>query len=154
MLKTRTSFEVIRVAGDEQLITMRMAVQLLQVILITTTTITITNLAYGELFVKMPLTINPIVQDAITGRNIVVQRLYPIDPAFFSRLTPADIVMTLNNVQLLFVMRSTIAGALVLGAAAKSAGLKATQLNYNPSNKWTVNISLTDIESVLNASEI
>lgn len=153
MLKTRTSFEVIRVAGDEQLITMRMAVQLLQVILITTTTITITNLAYGELFVKMPLTINPIVQDAITGRNIVVQRLYPIDPAFFSRLTPADIVMTLNNVQLLFVMRSTIAGALVLGAAAKSAGLKATQLNYNPSNKWTVNISLTDIESVLNASE-
>lgn len=128
-----------------------MVVHLLQLILLITTTIT--NVACGELFVKMPLTINPVVQDAITGRNVVVKRFYPSDPTFYSRLTPADMVMKLNNIDLTFVMQKTIAGAVVLGVLAKSSGLETKQLNYNPSNKWTVNISLTDIDSVLNASE-
>lgn len=134
------------------LITIRMALHLLELVLITITT-TITNIACGELFLKMPLTINPVAQDIITERNPSIwKHVYGQDPVFFSRFTPADIVIQLNH-SLAFVMRSTIVGALVLGAASKSAGLQTDHLKYQADNKWTVNVSLTDIKSVLNETE-
>lgn len=100
----------------------------------------------------MPLTINPVVQDSITVRREIVSRFFSTDPIFFSRLTPADIVMNLNN-SLSFVMRKNIVGAVVLGVAAKVAGLQVAKLRYQPDNKWTVNVSLTDIQGVLTEAE-
>ena len=100
----------------------------------------------------MPLTLNPAVQDAITVRGKTVKRFSRQDPTFFSRLTPVDIVMKLNY-SLSFVMHKNIAGIVVLGLAAKSAGLQVEQLSYKPNNKWTVRLPMTEIKSVLREDE-
>ena len=128
-----------------------MAFQLSYILLITITT-TLTNCAGGELFLQMPLTINPVIQDVITKRGTIVSLFSELDRNFYGRLTPVDMVISLDSV-LSKVMRNTVSGALVLGAAAKSNGLKTEELLYNPHNKWTVNISLTDIKAVLNPDE-
>ena len=135
--------------GD--LIKIIMEVQLLYLLLITITT-TITNFAGGELLLQMPLTINPVIQEVVTKRGTIVKLFSNLDSEFFSRLSPVDMVTSLER-SLSHVMRNTVSGAVVLGVAAKSDGLTTEQLLYNPHNKWTVNVSITEIRAVLTTDE-
>ncbi|CAB3983120.1 Hypothetical predicted protein [Paramuricea clavata] len=128
-----------------------MEVQLLYLLLITITT-TITNFAGGELLLQMPLTINPVIQEVITKRGTIVKLFSGLHPEFFSRLSPVDMVTSLER-SLSHVMRNTVSGAVVLGVAARSDGLTTEQLLYNPHNKWTVNVSITEIRAVLKTDE-
>ena len=129
-----------------------MAVQLFYLLLITIIT-TITNFAGGELFLQMPLTINPVLQDVITKRGTIVKLFSGLDPVFNSRLSPVDMAISLDQT-ISNVMRNTIRGAVVLGVAAKENGLTTEQLLYNPHNKWTVNVSLSEIRAALTADEL
>ena len=128
-----------------------MAVQLLYLLLITITT-TITNFAGGELTLQMPLTINPVVQEVITKRGSILKLFYATNSEYYSRLSPVDMVISLDQ-SMSKVMRNTVTGAVVLGIAAKSNGLTADKLLYNPHNRWTVNVSSSEIRDVLTTDE-
>ncbi len=116
-------------------------------------TTTITNFASGELLLQMPLTINPVLQEVITKRGTIVQLFSGLNAEFYSRLSPVDMATSLGQ-SISHVMRNTISGAVVLGVAAKSNGLTTEELLYNPQNKWTVNISITEIRAVLATDEL
>ena len=133
------------------LIKIIMKIQLFYLILITITT-TITHFVGGELHLQMPLTINPVVQEVVTERGSIVRFFSGLNSEFYGRLSAVDMVVQLGQ-GLTQVMRNSVKGAVVLGEAARSDGLRTDQLLYNPRNKWTVNISLTDIRQVLTTSE-
>ena len=128
-----------------------MAVQLLYLLLIIITS-TITNLAGGELMLQMPLSINPVVQEVITERGEILTLFYATNTEYYSKLSPVDMVISLEQ-SLSKVMRNTVSGAVVLGIAAKNNGLTTDKLIYNARNRWTVNVSLSEIRAVLTADE-
>lgn len=117
-----------------------------------TITTTFTNFAAGEHTLQMPLTFNPVLQNLITKRGTIVQLFSSQNPDFYSRLSPADMVISLKQ-RVSGVMRRTVSGAVVLGIAAKSDGLTTKQLIYNQHNKWTVNVSSREILTVLTSDE-
>lgn len=101
---------------------------------------------------QMPLSINPVVQEVITERGEILTLFYATNTEYFSKLSPVDMVISLEQ-SLSKVMRNTVSGAVVLGIAAKTNGLTTDKLLYNARNRWTVNVSLSEIRAVLTADE-
>ena len=96
----------------------------------------------------LPITINPLVQDAIQLDNFT-KSLILLQPTFFEDVTFSDIVKTLNlppRPQLEKTYRSIF----VLGLAAKAHGLTTNKFEFLQTSKWAINVSIKDLTSVSN----
>jgi hypothetical protein len=92
---------------------------------------------------QLPITINPLVQDAMQRGNLTDQ-LIQSNTTFFENVTFNDIVKNLG-LKPLPQLKSNSAQLVVLGLAAQAHGLAAKNFEFLQTSKWTITMSVEEL---------
>ena len=96
----------------------------------------------------LPITINPLVQDAIQLDNFT-KSLIQLQPTFFEAVTLNDIVKSLD-LPSFPQLKKKYHAIFVLGLAAHAHGLTREKFEFLQTSKWAINVSIKDLASVSN----
>ena len=97
---------------------------------------------------QLPITINPLVQDAIQ-RGTFTDVLIQTNTTFFEYVTFNDIVKNLKY-KPLPQLQKNLPSLLVLGLAAKDNGLTVDKFEFLQTSKWTITMSVEEMANVSN----
>ena len=97
---------------------------------------------------RLPITINQLVQDAIE-RDDFTDSIIKLNAAFFGNITLSDIVKDLN-IETLPQLRKSWQGLVILGLAAQNNGLTVDKFEYVQTSKWTI---IMTVEQLANVSD-
>ena len=95
---------------------------------------------------QLPITINPLVQDAMQ-RGSLTDQLIQSNTTFFENVTFNDIVKNLG-LKPLRQLKNNLEGLVVLGLAAQAHGLAAKNFEFLQTSKWTITVSLEELANV------
>ena len=96
----------------------------------------------------LPITINPLVQDAIKLDNFT-KKFIQDQPTFFENITLSDIVNTLQLPPLPQV-RKEYHAIFILALAANVQGLTADKFEFLQTSKWAISLSVMDLAGASN----
>ena len=96
----------------------------------------------------LPITINPLVQDAIK-LNSLTKNIVQDNQTFFEDITFSDIVEKLEYKPLPQLKKKYLA-IFVLALAAQAHGLTADKFEFLQTSKWAISLSVTDLASASN----
>lgn len=96
--------------------------------------------------IQLPITINPLVQDAIQ-RDDDTEALVQAHTTFFERATFSDIIQNLGY-EPLPQLKKDFASLVVLGLAAEANGLNVEKFEFLQTSKWTITMTLEDLANI------
>ncbi len=97
---------------------------------------------------QLPITINPLIQDAIQRDNFT-NGFIKSYPTFYRHVTFNDIVKFLGEKPLVNLKKSW-AGLVVLGLAAMAHGLSVDKFEFLQTSKWTITMSVEELANISN----
>ena len=97
---------------------------------------------------KLPITINHLVQDAIQ-RSDFTDSIIELHKDFFDNITFSDMVKELG-VRSLPQLEKSFGELVVLGLAARSNGLTVDKFEYLQTSKWTIIMAVEELANVSN----
>ncbi len=95
---------------------------------------------------QLPITINPLVQDAIQ-RDSITNAIIQTEATLFKHVTFNDIVKNLGYPPYR-QLENNLKGLVVLGLAAIANGLTVEKLEFLQTSNWTITVSLEELANV------